>query len=68
MKEKYLKYFDLFLLIGVAVVTIVSATLDILDIKEPNYSIMAFALLTAITVHLITVGFIDLDLFKKNQE
>lgn len=68
MKEKYLKYFDLALLFGVAVITIISACLDILDIKEPNYSIMAFALLTAITVHLITVGFIDLDLFKKNQD
>lgn len=68
MKEKYLKYFDLFLLIGVALITIISACLDILGIKEPNYSIMAFALLGAITVHLITVGFIDLDLFKKNQD
>lgn len=68
MKEKYLKYFDLFLLSGVAIVAIISAILDILNIIDPNYSKLAFAILSAITVHLITVGFIDLDLFKKNQD
>jgi hypothetical protein len=68
MKEKYLKIVDIVILIGVAIICVISACLDILGITEPNYSVMAFALLSAITVHFITAGFLDMDLLKKNQD
>lgn len=68
MKEKALKIFDITLLIGVAGICIISGCLDILNITKPDYSIMAFALLSAITVHFITAGFLDLELLKKNQD
>ena len=68
MKEKTLKIVDISILIGVAIICVISACLDVFGITEPNYSVMAFILLSAITVHFITAGFLDMDLLKKNQD
>lgn len=68
MKDKVTKIVDITILICVAVISVVYACLDLLNITTPDYSLMSFILLSAITIHFIAMGFLEMDLSKKNQD
>jgi hypothetical protein len=68
MKEKVIKIIDVTILIVVAAICALYACLDLLNLASPDYSSMSFILLSVITLHFISAGFLDMDLWKKNKD